>query len=317
MFGDVIAVVGAAIADSAVGTTVAALAAGTAESLTAATVLSAVTEVGIGLSVTGMVTGNQNLTKIGGVMAMAGGVGGLVNGAIGSAADVAANSDVGALQGASTATPEAVAAPANAISSAVDAAPVQPPGIEASIQGGPVAGQIGSAPGIDPVTGQSAGITPVGSASATPNPIIGADGSVAPQSMSYTADQTAALNPDVNLPPTTPVAPHTGGLLSTISKGFDNLSQAQQLAVTQGAMGALGGLGNAYTSSKQLALQKEQLALQQLQYTNLNAQPTFTRSANNPLVAAPPAMAVNTAQPAAPAPVVGTGLLQQPNKSNT
>lgn len=53
---------------------------------TLAAIATAVTEVGLALTVVGGVTGNKDLMKIGGVLSIAGGIGGFAAGAIGSAA---------------------------------------------------------------------------------------------------------------------------------------------------------------------------------------------------------------------------------------
>ncbi|MFZ6757964.1 hypothetical protein ACO0K9_12215 [Undibacterium sp. Ji50W] len=55
-----------------------------------ATVLTAISAVGMATTVVGAVTDNKNLMKIGGEISMVGGIGGLVNGAIGAAAGGAA-----------------------------------------------------------------------------------------------------------------------------------------------------------------------------------------------------------------------------------
>lgn len=65
-------------------TGIAALVAGA--EVTAAVVLAAVTEVGVALTVVGAVTGNKDLMKIGGVMSLVGGIGGMVAGATGAGA---------------------------------------------------------------------------------------------------------------------------------------------------------------------------------------------------------------------------------------
>ncbi len=71
-------------------TGIAALIAG--EAVTAVVVLSAVAEVGMVLSVVGAVTGNEDLMKIGGIMGLVGGIGGLVAGGMGAGASAAAGS---------------------------------------------------------------------------------------------------------------------------------------------------------------------------------------------------------------------------------
>lgn len=64
-------------------TGIAALVAG--EVATTALVLSAIAEVGLAMSVVGAVTGSKDLMKIGGVMSLVGGIGGMVNGAMNGA----------------------------------------------------------------------------------------------------------------------------------------------------------------------------------------------------------------------------------------
>jgi hypothetical protein len=56
---------------------------------TAAVVLAAVTEIGVTMTVVGAVTGSKDLMKIGGVMSLVGGIGGMVAGASGAAASTA------------------------------------------------------------------------------------------------------------------------------------------------------------------------------------------------------------------------------------
>lgn len=78
-------------------TATAALVSGSA-AVTAATVLAAVAEVGLALSVVGGITGNKTLSKIGGVMSLVGGVGGMLAGGLSSGGASAASSlaDAGA-----------------------------------------------------------------------------------------------------------------------------------------------------------------------------------------------------------------------------
>jgi hypothetical protein len=74
-------------------TAVAAIVAGS--EVTAALVLAAAAEVGTAMTVIGAVTGSKDLMKIGGAIALVGGIGGLVNGAIsGAAAEGAATAAV-------------------------------------------------------------------------------------------------------------------------------------------------------------------------------------------------------------------------------
>ena len=61
-----------------------------AAEITATMVFAAVAQAGIGLSIVGRVTGNQNLARIGGVMALAGGIGSFATGAAAGAEGLAA-----------------------------------------------------------------------------------------------------------------------------------------------------------------------------------------------------------------------------------
>ena len=66
---------------------------------TATMVLAAVAEVGVAMSVVGAVTGNKELTKIGGTMALVGGIGGAIAGIGGAATGVAAEGAGATLKG--------------------------------------------------------------------------------------------------------------------------------------------------------------------------------------------------------------------------
>jgi hypothetical protein len=78
-------------------TAVGALVSGSA-AVTAGTILAAVAEVGLALSVVGGITGNKTLSKIGGVMSLVGGVGGMLAGGLSSGGASAASglADAGA-----------------------------------------------------------------------------------------------------------------------------------------------------------------------------------------------------------------------------
>lgn len=75
------------MAFTAVATVADAVTAGTAADLAFGTVAAAVGEVGTSLSVVGAVTGNESLSKIGGVMGLAGGIGSMASSAFGGTAD--------------------------------------------------------------------------------------------------------------------------------------------------------------------------------------------------------------------------------------
>jgi hypothetical protein len=79
--------------------------------VTATLVLAAATEIGTAMTVIGAVTGNKDLMKIGGAIAMVGGVGGLINGAVSGAAGAAAE---GATAGGTAESIDAAASMADA-----------------------------------------------------------------------------------------------------------------------------------------------------------------------------------------------------------
>lgn len=72
---------------------------GAGEAATATMVLAAVAEVGTAMAVVGAVTGNKELTKIGGTMALVGGIGGAIAGIGGTATGVAAEGAGATLKG--------------------------------------------------------------------------------------------------------------------------------------------------------------------------------------------------------------------------
>ena len=81
---------------------------------TIATVLAAVAAVGTAITVVGLVTGNKEMVKVGGVMSLVGGIGGLAAGAMSEGAAAGAASSAGdvAAEGAGSAAADGVAADA-------------------------------------------------------------------------------------------------------------------------------------------------------------------------------------------------------------
>jgi hypothetical protein len=99
-----------------------------AETVTAVMVLAAVAEVGTAMTIVGAVTGNKELTKIGGTMALVGGIGGMAAGAMGAATDAAATTvlDEAASKAGSDALTASLDQGANAMATgATDAATAQ------------------------------------------------------------------------------------------------------------------------------------------------------------------------------------------------
>lgn len=133
-------------------TTIAGLAAGTT-AVTTATVLAAVAEVGLALTVVGAVTGNKTLLKIGGVMSLVGGVGGMIAGATSGAAGAA-----GGLTEAGTASAlEAASAEAMGAYGGTAAAEAATQGIVGGMEGAVSAGTDMLAPAMDSGFASSAG----------------------------------------------------------------------------------------------------------------------------------------------------------------
>lgn len=169
-------------------TSIIALAGGAAAST--ALVVGAITEVGLAMTVVGAVTGSKDLMKIGGIMSLVGGIGGMVAGAAGGAAaagggalteagtdaalsaasdeamsayggqaavDAQTQSIVGGME--SAASPEAVAAGAQPIASPVTSAAA--PAVAPATQQAPIAAQTQAAttvPGVQAPTGAQAPI---------------------------------------------------------------------------------------------------------------------------------------------------------------
>lgn len=99
-----------------------------AETVTATMVLAAVAQVGTAMTIVGAVTGNKELTKIGGTMALVGGIGGMAAGAMGAATDAAATTvlDEAASKAGSDALTASLDQGANAMATgATDAATAQ------------------------------------------------------------------------------------------------------------------------------------------------------------------------------------------------
>ena len=107
-------------------TAVAAIA--TAETVTATMVLAAVAQVGTAMTIVGAVTGSKDLMKLGGTMALVGGIGGMAAGAMGAATDAAATTvlDEAASQAGADALSASLDQGANAMATgATDAATAQ------------------------------------------------------------------------------------------------------------------------------------------------------------------------------------------------
>lgn len=259
---------------------VSAVAAAFVEGATTAIILTAVTEVGVALSVVGAVTKSSELSKLGGVMSLVGGVGGLANGlatgAFGAAAAGAGEGAVADAAGAEAGT-GAEAGWANMASDAVS-------GINA-----------GAAPAIDFA---GAGAAATGAAATTPGLAAGNSlesflGSSAPASTSASGvtglvpdaagkvavDTTSPYLNDYGLPtggatdkvlgvqgPTGimgVVSPADGGLLdqlkSKVGPAWDSLGPQGKAEVLKSVLAMPGGIQNQKNVEAGLAIQQQKV----------------------------------------------------------
>lgn len=109
--------------------------------VTAGLVLAAVAEVGTAMTVVGALTGSKDLMKIGGAMALVGGVGGMINGAMGGAAAAGADGAAGTVANEAASAGDYVnaadamsdAATAGSQSSGIIGSATAPPGVGADL----------------------------------------------------------------------------------------------------------------------------------------------------------------------------------------
>ena len=257
-----------------------------AGSATVAEIATVVSVVGTGMSVVGAITGNKELTKIGGIMGLAGGVVSLASGALGAA---------GAAEGAAvdtsvagTATDALTGAGADLTGAASAANPDLATGdFVGSDWSNPALNNApptypGSGPDPMSLSGSSSGqgvlnaqpqaSTPLGS---TPQ-ASQAPGTQAPYGQG--SSQTS-LPSSLTAPPKVT----GGGLWSDIKEWFSGLPKDQQGRVMSGLLEtggkALGGMFQGWSEEQKLALQQHALELQQQQWqtalNNASAQPSF------------------------------------------
>lgn len=271
--------------------------------LEAAAIATAVMEVGVAMTVVGTVTKSKELTKIGGVLSMAGGIGSLAigaAGAFGGAAASAAGETAGELGTQSLWADAASEATADA------SANMATQGVESlaadSFAGGATAssipdaasgiGAIGDAKGLttEYVGGLPVGdLTPVSGdipavADATANQFAAPAGlnpqasapPVSDASMSYGGDSAAPSATDA----TGTIKPTAGQDFGSWFKGLPKETQDRLTtsAVQAGGM-AIGGIFNGWTESQKMDLQREIQNQKTSQYNtamaNANAIPTI------------------------------------------
>ncbi len=235
---------------------ISAVAAAIVEGATAAVILTAVSEVGMAMTVVGAVTGSKELMKAGGALGLVGGIGGMANSMFGAAVDgaVAAGSTAGAYsdvageqfaQGAASAAGNATTSAAsvfdaagNLTGDAASTSAVAAP--SADLANSALDINAGAIPaGVPPPLDASLSGSPQYAAqSATGSPTITAPGAPA-ASGAPTADATGTINAsatqgdvgagaygdDAGYNPTAPTAPTApGSLMDSLKNGVDSTS---------------------------------------------------------------------------------------------
>ena len=272
---------------------VSAVTAALVEGATLAVIATAVSEVGIALSVVGAITGNKDLMKIGGFLGLAGGIGSLASAgmdALGTSAVSAAVDETGAETArlaageatasasesgrSNSASQDAVASsvdgPTNAALAADSAAPAMPPPMASPA---PVV----TAPTVDALPGAPPGSyaapqTPAAQDIGAVDTANGSTGAADPY-----ANETAKLAQQNSIGGGTPGAPPAGSTFDSIKNWYNSQKPEVQAAILKGGASAVGGLFQGWTEEQKLALEKNRFALTQQQYntsvTNANAQP--------------------------------------------
>ena len=250
-----------------------------ADVVTVSMVAAAVTEVGVITSLVGMVTKNKTLTEIGGVMALAGGIGGLAAGAATGVADAAIDTGAAATTqagedaayGAAMNTPTDLSSQVGSGASNLDGSPVIPNN-PSPLDGtpAPTTTTTANAPASTPTAPTSNTATP-----SIPNP--------------STASTTA---PNANTSATTLTPPSDTKDPGWFTKYFGSLTDGQGRALS-GAMqlggSALNGLMSGWTEEQKQALLQQQQNLSQSKYdtqvANASGQPKIAYAPVNTPVA--------------------------------
>lgn len=256
---------------------VSAVAAAFVEGATTAIILTAVTEVGVALSVVGAVTKSSELSKLGGVMSLVGGVGGLVNGLATGAFGAAA---AGAGEGAAADAAGAAGAEAGWADMASDAVSGinagAAPAIDFAGAGAAATGAAATAPGL--AAGNSLesflGSSAPASASAS-----GATGIVPDAAGKVAVDTTSPYLNDYGLPtggatdkvlgvqgPTGIMgvaSPADGGLMdqlkSKVGPAWDSLGPLGKSEVLKSVLAMPGGIQNQKNVEAGLAIQQQKV----------------------------------------------------------
>jgi hypothetical protein len=280
-------------------TAVGAVLAGTAD---VATTIAAVGEVGLATSVVGAVTGNSTLTKIGGYMGLASGVGSLANSAFGAATDAAATGIGSGIQDAGNSFSDAGFSAQNGLDQGYVGSNTAESGLDGSTGGGfgeGVGGGMGggSDSSVNFMGGQTAsnpqdiGASVSQSPNPTPNATANspADNQLAtqPDGTSTFDDSRYAAQAGIDPSYTATNANSINGTAAQALNGnsyFDKLAnylgtdKGMNTSLQLGA-GLLSGLGQAYNANRNYELNKDLVTLRQNQAANMNDQ---VKVAKNP-----------------------------------
>lgn len=261
----------------------------TAEVVTFAAVAAAVSELGIAMTVVGAVTGSKELTKWGGILGLAGGIGSLAAGAV-SAGTSAAEGAAGAVADSAPTAMDTIASGlgSNSIDSiGTAAADAGSASTDLSLLDGASSGASPSLSGADLLSGPHAlpGTAPpsTGIIQGQANGLATDTTTAAPvASPSDTSTAFSAAKDSQAYNSTLPnggVVPPTDTSSSGIVQWFKSLDPKTQSTVLQTGSGMVSGLFNGWSAEQKQALAQNQFNLEQQKYNttvaNANAQPTI------------------------------------------
>jgi hypothetical protein len=285
---------------------VSAVVAAFAEGATLAIIATAVSEVGVALSVVGAVTGSKELMKIGGVLGIAGGIGSLAalgsealtGAAVGTAANESAAETARLAAGEATAASAVGDAPGilgSAMTSAVDV----PKNIDFSSISAPDAGAMPSASAAapqdfsglpssatSPITTGAPAVQPV-----APAPAADATTVATPADTTYTGNGSvgtqgtdgATMHSDLGYGSTT--LPN-GSSQSALKQWWDGLKPEERTMAMKTGASAASGLFQGWTDEQKMAFEKNKFAFSQQQYntqmTNANSVPKLNFASPTP-----------------------------------
>lgn len=251
---------------------VSAVAAAFIEGATAAVILTAVTEVGIALTVVGTVTKSPELTKLGGAMSLVGGVGGVINGAMGAAAGAAAEGAAGGLGAAAEGAEAGWAGMANDAVAGVNSAAAAPIAFDGASAA--ASGAASTAPGLAASNSLDSllGAPAASSASGVPGIVPDASGSVAtgtasPFTNEYglpsggATDKALGVNGPMGVQDlVTPASDDLmGQMKSKLGSAWDSLGPQGKAEMLKSVMAMPGGIQNQKNFEAGLAMQQQKV----------------------------------------------------------